>query len=63
LEDSAVSFLLLVLVVSAIGAAVVMLRHRQPTGMQSSIAEFEKGLAAIAPEPQSTSGPSRQSGS
>lgn len=54
------SFLLLVLVVSAIGVGVVMLRHRQPTTMQSSISEFEKGLAAIAPEPHVTSGPSRR---
>jgi hypothetical protein len=45
-----VSFLLFVVVASAIGIAIVLLRNRRPTSMDHSIAEFERGLRALAPE-------------
>ncbi len=43
-------FLLFVVVASAIGIAFVLLRNRRPTSMDHSIAEFERGLRALAPE-------------
>jgi hypothetical protein len=46
-----VQFLLFVVVASAIGIAIVLLRNRRPTSMDHSIAEFERGLRALAPEP------------
>ncbi len=45
-------FLLIVLVVSVAGIAVVMFRNRRPTGTQASIEEFERSLQAIAPPPE-----------
>ena len=44
-------FLLFVVVASTIGIAVVLVRNRRPTSMDHSIAEFERGLRALAPEP------------
>lgn len=44
------AFLLFAVVVSAIGIAVVLLRNRRPTSMEHSIAEFERGRRALAPE-------------
>ena len=43
-------FLLFVVVASAIGISVVLVRNRRPTSMDHSIAEFKKGLSALAPE-------------
>jgi hypothetical protein len=45
-----VQFLLFVVVASAIGIAVVLLRNRRPTSMDHSIEEFERGLRALAPD-------------
>ena len=45
------AFLLMVLIVSAIGISVVLVRNRRPRSMEHSIAEFEKGRRALAPEP------------
>jgi hypothetical protein len=45
-----VEFLLFVVVASAIGISVVLLRNRRPTSMDHSIAEFERGLRALAPD-------------
>ena len=43
-------FLLFVVVASAIGISVVLVRNRRPTSIDHSIAEFERGLRALAPE-------------
>lgn len=43
-------FLLFVVVASAVGIAIVLLRNRRPTSTEHSIAEFERGLRALAPE-------------
>lgn len=43
-------FLIFVLVASAVGIAIVVLRNRPRTGMDASIDEFRRGLRAIAPE-------------
>ncbi len=53
------AFLLLVVMISVVGITVVLLRHRQPTSMESSIAKFNEGLRAIAPEAQDRSGAPR----
>jgi hypothetical protein len=45
-----VQFLLFVVVASAIGITFVLMRNRRPTSMDHSIAEFERGLRALAPE-------------
>jgi hypothetical protein len=42
-------FLVIVLVGSAIGIAVVLVRNRRPTSMEASISEFERSLQALAP--------------
>ena len=44
------SWLLIVVIGSAIGIAIVLLRNRRPTSMEHSIAEFERNLRALAPE-------------
>ena len=45
-------FLIFVLVASAIGITIVLVRNRPRTGMDASIDEFRKGLRAIAPGPE-----------
>jgi hypothetical protein len=47
-----VQFLLFVVLASAIGITVVLLRNRRPTSMDHSIEEFERGLRALAPDTQ-----------
>jgi hypothetical protein len=53
-----VQFLIFVLVASALGITVVLVRNRPRTGMDASIDEFRRGLRAVAPraEPGSESG-------
>ncbi|MDZ4825791.1 MAG: hypothetical protein SGJ13_04910 [Actinomycetota bacterium] len=43
-------FLLFAVIASGVGIAIVLMRNRRPTSMDHSIAEFEKGLRALAPE-------------
>ena len=42
-------FLIFVLVASAIGITIVIVRNRPRTGMDASIDEFRRGLRAVAP--------------
>lgn len=44
------AFLLFAVVASAIGITIVLVRNRRPTSMEHSIAEFERGRRALAPE-------------
>lgn len=44
------AFLLMAVAISAIGITIVLLRNRRPTSMDHSIAEFERGRRALAPE-------------
>lgn len=46
-------FLIFVLVASAVGICIVVLRNRPRSGMDASIDEFRRGLRAIAPGPES----------
>ncbi|MGQ0824608.1 MAG: hypothetical protein ACT4OX_06195 [Actinomycetota bacterium] len=43
-------FLAFAVVASSLGIGIVLLRNRRPTSMEHSIAEFERGLRALAPE-------------
>lgn len=54
-------YLGLALVLVIIGVAAVALHHHQPKGMGSSIAEFERGRQALAPEPDRPDAPRRRS--
>jgi hypothetical protein len=56
-----VQFLIFVLVASAVGITVVVLRNRPRTGMDASIDEFRRGLRAVAPRPEE-SGPDGSEG-
>ncbi len=47
---TALSFLVLVVVVSGLGATVVAVRSRPRTSVGHTIREFERGLRALAPE-------------
>ncbi len=44
------AFLLFAVIVSLVGITIVLWRNRRPTSMEHSIAEFERGLRALAPE-------------
>jgi hypothetical protein len=59
-----VQFLIFVLVASAVGICIVVVRNRPRTGMDASIDEFRRGLRAIAPElePGETDGRSDEQG-
>lgn len=46
---SALAFLLLAVVLSAVGSAVLVLRHRKPTGLTASIEAFRAEMEALAP--------------
>jgi hypothetical protein len=46
-------FLIFVLVASALGITIVLVRNRPRSGMDASIDEFRRGLRAIAPGPDS----------
>jgi hypothetical protein len=51
-----VQFLIFVLVASAIGITIVLVRNRPRTGMDASIDEFRRGLRAIAPGDETDGG-------
>lgn len=55
-------FLLFVVLASAIGTAMVLLRNRRPTTMSSSIDEFRRSLDAIAPEADDALSPPDEEG-
>ena len=46
------AFLVFAVVASAVGIAAVLMHNRRPTTMQSSIGDFERGLRALAPVPE-----------
>ena len=46
---SALVFLLIVLVVSAVGSLILWLQHRSPTGLESGIEAFKREMGALAP--------------
>ena len=45
-------FLIFVLLASAFGITIVLVRNRPRSGMDASIDEFRRGLRAIAPGPE-----------
>jgi hypothetical protein len=46
---SAIVFLLIVLVVSAIGSLILWLQHRSPSTLESGIDAFQREMDALAP--------------
>jgi hypothetical protein len=54
-----VAFLLFAVIVSAVGISIVLVRNRRPTSMEHSIAEFERGRRALAPDEQALPAPRR----
>jgi hypothetical protein len=46
---SALVFLLIVVVVSAIGSLVLWLQHRSPSTLESGIEAFQREMRALAP--------------
>ncbi len=46
---NAIVFLLIVVVVSAVGGLVLWIQHRQPTGLESSLDSFKREMDALAP--------------
>jgi len=47
----AVAFLLVAVVLSGLGFAVLLLRQRKPTGVHNSIDSFRREMDALAPPP------------
>ena len=45
----AVAFLLVAVVLSGIGSALLLLRQRKPTGVHNSIDSFRREMDALAP--------------
>jgi len=46
-----VEFLILAVVLIAIGVVIVVVRNRRPTGIDAGIADFEARRQALAPTP------------
>ena len=53
-------FLVLAVVLIAIGVLIVIVRNRRPTGIDAGIADFEARRQALAPTPPSQSNQSSQ---
>lgn len=56
---NALAFLLIVLVLSGLGAIVLWLRHRSPTTLESGIEAFQREMDALAPPDDGTGRPDR----
>jgi len=57
----ALVFLLIVIVVSGVGALVLWLQHRSPTTLESGIEAFQREMRALAPDDEdSTSADGRR---
>lgn len=48
----AVAFLLVAVVLSALGSAILVLRQRKPTGVHNSVDMFRREMDALAPPDQ-----------
>jgi cell division protein FtsL len=46
---NALAFLLIVIVVSAVGSAVLWYQHRSPNTLESGIEAFQREMEALAP--------------
>ena len=49
---TSILFLVAALVLSLVGCAVLLLRHRKPTSLEYGIDAFSREMAALAPERQ-----------
>jgi len=57
---TSILFLLAALVLSVIGCAVFLLRHRKPSSLEHGIDSFSREMDALSPDRQA--GPRRRSG-
>ena len=57
---TSIMFLVAALVLSLVGCAVFLLRHRKPTSLEYGIDSFTKEMAALSPE-RRASAPRRRS--
>lgn len=48
---SGVAFLLIAVVVAAIGSLIVWIRHRQPTHFMASVDDFQREMEALSTPP------------
>jgi hypothetical protein len=48
-----VEFLIIAVVVSAIGIAIVLWRNRRPKGLHAGLDQFQRGMSALAPDDES----------
>lgn len=53
-------YLLVAVVLSAVGSGVLWYRHHKPKSVESGIAEFNKELRALSPEHRGTPEPRRR---
>ena len=51
---SALVFLLIVIVVSAVGSLILWFQHRSPNTLESGIAAFQREMEALAPPDEQT---------
>jgi hypothetical protein len=58
---NALAFLLIVLVVSGIGSAILWYQHRSPNTLESGIEAFQREMEALAP-PDEEPRPDRRDG-
>jgi hypothetical protein len=49
---NAILFLLIAVVISAVGMLIVWLRNRKPSGWDTGITDFAREMDALAPEEQ-----------
>jgi hypothetical protein len=54
---SALVFLLIVVVVSAVGSLILWLQHRSPSTLESGIDAFQREMRALAPPEDEDDGP------
>ncbi len=59
---SSLAFLLIVVVVSAVGSGILWLQHRSPNTLESGIEAFQREMDALAP-PDDPNRPPRPDGS
>ena len=57
----AVAFLLVAVVLSGLGSAILLLRQRKPTGVNNSVDMFRREMEALAP-PDDEPRPDRRDG-
>lgn len=53
-------FLLVAVLISVLGSAILFLRHRDPTSLDHGVEEFQREMRALAPDNHPTRRPDQQ---